>query len=148
MTTQKLQSINPSDYQLLGEVDISNLQEIRDKVEAARKAQKGWANLGIERRVKLLRNAIEELESRQAEFTLLESREMGMPAKEANSDFTARIKYAKWNFDNATRYLKPETTFKNDKVIHRVFYEPIGVSAVIIPWNFPWLNFIWGSLQN
>ncbi|MFC1875001.1 aldehyde dehydrogenase family protein [Chloroflexota bacterium] len=148
MTIQKLQSINPSDYQLLGEVDISNLQEIREKVEAARKAQKGWANLGIERRVKLLRNAIEEFESRQAEFTLLESREMGIPVKEANSDFTARVKYAKWNFDNAARYLKPETTFENDKVINQVFYEPIGVSAVIIPWNFPWLNFIWGSLQN
>jgi len=148
MNSHILQSINPSNYKLLGEVDISNLQEIKEKVNAARKAQKEWAGLGVEKRVLLLRNAIEEFESRKAEFTLLESREMGMPISEANTDFTSRVKYAKWNFDNAAKYLSPETTFENDKEIHQVFHEPIGVSAVIIPWNFPWLNFIWGSLQS
>jgi len=148
MTIHKLQSINPSDYQLLGEADISNLQEIKEKVKAARRVQRKWASLGIEKRVQLLRSAIEECESRKAEFTLLESREMGMPISEANTDFNARVKYANWNFDNAEKYLNPETTFENDKEIHQVFYEPIGVSAVIIPWNYPWLNFIWGALQS
>jgi len=148
MTIHKLQSINPSNYKLLGEVDISNLQEIEGKVKAARKVQKEWASLGIKKRMQLLRNAIEECESRKAEFTLLESREMGMPISEASTDFNTRIKYANWNFDNAEKYLNPETTFENDGEIHQVFHEPIGVSAVIIPWNFPWLNFIWGTLQS
>ena len=148
MTVRKLQSINPSNYQLLGEVEISVLPEIRGRVEAARKAQKGWADIGIDKRMRMLCSAIEEFESKQVEFTLLESREMGMPVKEANSDFISRVKYAKWNFDNAARHLKPEATFENDREIHQVFCEPIGVSAVIIPWNFPWLNFIWGSLQS
>jgi len=148
MDIQKLQSINPSNYQLLGEVDISSLQEIKEGVKAARKAQKAWADIGIDKRVRMLRSAIEEFESKQAEFTLLESREMGMPVKEANSDFISRVKYAKWNFGNALKYLSPETTFENSREIHQVFHEPIGVSAVIIPWNFPWLNFIWGSLQS
>jgi len=148
MTIPKMQSINPSNYQLLGKVDISNLKEIKEKVRAAREAQKAWADIGIDRRIQMLRSAIEEFKSRQAEFTILESREMGMPIKEANTDFTSRIKYAEWNFDNALKYLKPETTFENEREIHQVFHEPIGISAVIIPWNFPWLNFIWGSLQS
>lgn len=148
MNTSKLQSINPSNYQLLGEVDISDQKEINEKVSTAHRAQKEWAGLGIAKRVNLLRNAIEECESRKAEFTLLESREMGMPICEANIDFDSRVKYAKWNFDNAEKYLNPETTYENDEEIHQVFHEPIGVSAVIIPWNFPWLNFIWGALQS
>ncbi len=148
MNTNKLQSINPSNYKLLGEVDISDLKEIKEKVHAAHRAQSEWAGLGIAQRVNLLRNTIEECESRKAEFTLLESREMGMPICEANIDFDSRVKYAKWNFDNAEKYLNPETTYENDKEIHQVFHEPIGVSAVIVPWNFPWLNFSWGALQS
>lgn len=147
MTTHKLQSINPSNYKLLGEVDISNLQEIKEKVNAAHRAREEWASLGIDKRVHLLRKAIEECESRSLEFILLESREMGMPICEANIDFNAKVNYAKWNFDNAEKYLSPETTYENDEEIHQVFYEPIGVSTVIIPWNFPWLN-SWGALQS
>jgi acyl-CoA reductase-like NAD-dependent aldehyde dehydrogenase len=143
-----MQSINPSNYKLLGEVDVSNLKEIKQKVSSAQRAQKEWAGLGIAQRINLLSNAIKECESRKAEFTLLESREMGMPIHEARIDFDSRVNYAKWNFNNAEKYLSPETTYENDKEIHQVFYEPIGVAAVIIPWNFPWLNYIWGALQS
>lgn len=145
---QQLKSINPSNYQVLGKVEISNLQEIENKVKLAQNVQKEWGNLGIERRVALLRKAIAELKSRKAEFILLESREMGMPISEARADFDATLDYAHWYFENAKKYLSPETTFENEKEIHQVFYEPVGVSAVIIPWNFPLANFVWGALQS
>lgn len=93
---QKLKSINPSNYQVLGEVSISSPQEIEDKVKLARNAQKGWRDLGIAKRVRLLRKAIEEFKSRKSEFTLLESREMGMPINEAIADFDATLDYADW----------------------------------------------------
>ncbi len=145
---QKLKSINPSNYQVLGEVSVSSPQEIEDKVKLARNAQKGWRDLGVAKRVRLLRKAVEEFKSQKSEFALLEAREMGMPINEAIADFDATLDYADWYFDNAEKYLSPETTFENDKEIHQVFYEPIGVSAVIIPWNFPFANFVWGALQS
>ncbi len=145
---KKLKSINPSNYQVLGEVDISDLREVEEKVKLARKAQKEWRNLGVKKRVEFLKKAIDDFKSRKSEFTLLESREMGMPINEAVMDFDATLDYANWYFDNAEKYLSPETTFENDKEIHQVFYEPIGVLAVIIPWNFPFANFVWGALQS
>ena len=144
---EKLKSINPSNYQLLGEADISSLHEIGEKVGLAINAQKEWGNLGVKKRVELLRKVIENFRSRKAEFTLLESREMGMPISEAKMDFDATLDYANWYFDNAEKYLSPATTFENKKEIHQVFYEPIGVSAVIIPWNFPFANVVWSALQ-
>jgi len=145
---QQLKSINPSNYQVLGTVEISNLQEIENKVKLAQNVQQEWENLGIEKRVALLRKAMAELKSRKAEFILLESREMGMPISEARADFDATADYAHWYFENANQYLSPETTLENEKEIHQVFYEPVGVSAVIIPWNFPLANFVWGALQS
>lgn len=145
---QKLKSINPSNYQDLGGVDISSPHEVEEKVKLARNAQKEWRSLSVKKRVELLQKAAEDLKSRKVEFTLLESREMGMPINEAIIDFDATFDYANWYFDNAEKYLSPETTFENDREIHQVFYEPIGVSAVIIPWNFPFANFVWGALQS
>lgn len=144
----QLQSINPSSYHVLGTVDISTPQEIEDKVKLARSAQKKWVELGVARRVLLLRGAFDDLKSKKEEFALLQSREMGMPINETLIDFDATLEYATWYFDNAEKYLSPETTFENDREIHQVFHESIGVAAVIVPWNFPFANFVWGALQS
>src|SRR3989344_5334685 len=145
---QKLQSINPSNYQVLGTVDISTAKEIEDKVKLARNAQKKWADLGVAKRVSLLKKVFQDLKKQKIEFTLLETREMGMSINETLIDFDATFDFANWYFDNAEKYLSPETTFENDKEIHQVFHEPIGVLAVIVPWNFPFANFVWGMLQS
>ncbi len=148
MNKRKLQSINPSNYQILGTVEISTVQEIKNKVDLARNAQKKWAELGIAQRIAILKSAFKDLKNYKEKFALLESREMGMPINEALVDFDSTFGYANWYFENAEKYLSPETTFENDKEIHQVFHESIGVSAVIVPWNFPFANFVWGALQS
>ena len=67
---------------------------------------------------------------------LLESREMGMPISEADPDFDSTLAYANWYFDNAEKYLSAETTLETETELHQVFYEPLGVAVIIIPWNF------------
>ena len=59
---QKLQSINPSNYQVLGEVTISTTREVEDSVKLARSAQKEWADLGVAGRVALLKKVFEDFE--------------------------------------------------------------------------------------
>ena len=145
---EKLKSINPSNYEVLGEVEISTLQEVEEKVRLAREAQKEWRSLGVAGRVAVLRKDFEEFKSKKEEISLLSSQEMGVPITDALEGFEAAFGYANWYFDNAEKYLSPETTFEDDKEIHQVFYEPIGVAAVIIPWNFPFDNFIWGCVQS
>ena len=147
----KLQSINPSNYEVLGEVEVSTPKEIADKVQLARGAQKEWRSLGVAARVSILRKAFDEFKSRKEELALLMSKEMGMPIADARQGFEGpdgALSYASWYFENAEKYLSPETTFEDDKEIHQVFYEPIGVAAVIIPWNFPFANFVWGCVQS
>lgn len=144
----KIQSINPSTYEILGELEASTTEEIKQKVHLAKLAQKEWAALALEKRVEVLKLAIEDLKAKKDEFGLLESREMGMVLGDALFDFDAAMDYATWYLDNAVNYLSPETTFESETEIHQVFYEAIGVSAVIIPWNFPLSNLIWGTIQS
>jgi len=145
---EKLKSVNPSNYEVLGEVTISTPQEVTEKVKLAREAQKEWWSSGLTERISVLRKALEEFKSRKEEIALLEAREMGMPIADALGGFDDGLGFINWYFDNAEKYLSPETTFEDDKEIHQVFYEPMGVAAVIIPWNFPFGNFIWGCVQS
>lgn len=144
----KLQSVNPSNYQVLGEVEVSSLTEIHEKAWRARIVKDNWADLGVAGRVAVLRKAVAEFESRKEQMALLEAREMGKPITAAVSDFNDALSFANWYLDNAEQCLAPETTFENETEIHQVFREPIGVAAVIIPWNYPFLMFVWMVFPN
>jgi acyl-CoA reductase-like NAD-dependent aldehyde dehydrogenase len=145
---QQLTSINPSTYEVIGTVAVSSPKEIKDIIKAARVAQKKWSALSLSKRVELVQTAFSALKAHKAEFTLLESQEMGMPIGETEVDFDATMEYVQWYVNNAEKYLSPETTFENDTEVHQVFYEPIGVAAVIVPWNFPFANIVWGAVQS
>jgi len=144
----KIKSINPSDYSVMGEVEVSTKQEVIDKIKLAHDALKGWREIGLEKRVELLRKVTDELKDKKEELALMQSTEMGIPLTDALINVDGNTDYANWYFDNAVKYLSPETTFESETEIHQVFYEPIGVVAVIIPWNFPHANIIWGGLQS
>lgn len=144
----KIISINPSNYQVLGEIRASTLSEIQSKVKTAHANKNYWRELGVAERVNILRNAFEEFKRRKSEIILLESMEMGAPVKETESNFDSSINCANWYFETAEKYLSPEITFETASQVHTVYHEPLGVSAVIIPWNFPFSNFIWNSIQS
>jgi succinate-semialdehyde dehydrogenase/glutarate-semialdehyde dehydrogenase len=73
---------------------------------------------------------------------------MGMPISDSRGDASDAIDYFTWYLDNANKYLSPEQVYANATTINTVFYEPLGVAAVITPWNFPMSNFVWGAAQS
>ncbi len=145
---ERFKSINPSNYQTLEEVEVSSRRDIEKKVKLARKGQKEWASLDLNNRVAILSKTVEDFKRCKRSFAGLESLEMGMPLYEALADYDGTIAFAEWYLGNAEKYLGPETTFENENEIHQVFREPRGVAAVIIPWNYPFLNFVWSSFQS
>lgn len=145
----KLVSTNPSkNYEVIGEVEISSEKEIQDKVKQARSAQKNWESIGLPERVRLLKHLVSLFSERKEALSLLISQEMGMPISQSIDDIGSGIEYFEWYLNNAEKCLKPETTHEDGNEIHRVFYEPVGVVAVIVPWNFPFSNFVWQVGQN
>ncbi len=144
----KLKSINPSNGKVLGEVGVSTEQEVLTKIANARKAQDGWAKLGIGDRGRILKKVIENFQKRKEEIAQLTSSEMGMPITLSRTDVDDSMNYFKWYIDNAEKYLAPEVIFENETMRHTVFREPIGVAANITPWNFTTSNFVWSAAQS
>lgn len=141
-------SINPSTKKVLGEIPTSTCDEVRSSVEKARSTQKKWQEIGLTKRVELLRDVLQNFEKEKDNLALLISQEMGMPISESKHEVESGLEYFAWYLDNAEKYLADEITFENDTELHKVVYEPIGTVAVIVPWNFPFSNFVWQVCQN
>lgn len=145
----KIISYNPSrNFKVIGEVEASTLDDVQAKVSKAHAAKTEWRNLGAAGRISLLRKVSDRFGENKARFVKLEAEEMGMPVKEALEDFDSGLDYLNSYLDTGEAYLTPVTTLENENEIHQVFKEPYGVVACIVPWNFPFVNWVWQCGQN
>jgi len=132
----------------IGSINSCSKQRVIEAVKNARVAHRSWTKLNLDERIVFLRKIIKEFELCKEELILLEAREMGMTIKDASVDFDGSIEYAQWYCDHAAEYLSPVNSYSNHEEIHTIVRESIGVNAVIIPWNFPFTNFIWSVFQS
>lgn len=145
----KLVSTNPSQgYNKIDSVDISTYKKIVSKVNKAHNAKKSWQKLGVDGRVKLLRKLSDKFVENSNKLAKLQSIEMGMPIRQARDDINFGIEYLISYLDKANKCLKPITTMNNKTEFHQVIREPYGVVACIVPWNYPFSNFVWQCGQN
>ena len=73
---------------------------------------------------------------------------MGMPISESLLDIDNGLEYIKWFASNAKRILGEEITYEDEQEIDKIIFEPKGVVAVIIAWNFPFSSFVWQAIPN
>lgn len=145
----KLVSTNPAmDYEKIGEVDISTSAEIKQKVLLANNARLEWKELGIKKRIQLLRPVYEEFRKRAKEFAPLITKEMGKPISQSRNEVEGSLEDFEWFLNNGENALKDEITHEDKDSLHRIVYEPYGTAAVITPWNYPLNMFIWGAIPN
>jgi aldehyde dehydrogenase (NAD+) len=123
--------------QLLGESPLGNRKDIRNAVEAARKAE-GWAKATAHNRAQILFYIAENLSQRGAEIAQRLSAAVG--AKQAEREVKASIErlfsYAAWTdkFDGAVH----NPPFRNIAI---AMNEPVGTVGVLCPADTPLLGF-------
>jgi len=133
----KIISTNPSNNEVLGEIEESTKEEVIEKINLARSVQSKWANLEIDKRIELLKEIYDKFEENSDKIANLISLEMGKPIVQSENEIKSTFKNIKWNLENAKSYVKPEITFESDKEIQKVFYEPKGIVVSISPFNYP-----------
>lgn len=138
-----LKTVNPATKEVLAEIPMLNEEEIRACMAAAQNAFPAWAALPLEERIGYLQRAKQYLIDHFDEIARTISDEQGKPRVEAVSadiftvidliDFYCKMS-PKWLRDEEIPlHLMKPIKFKRSKYV----YEPLGVVAVISPWNFP-----------
>lgn len=144
---KKFKSISPIDGAVLGVVNITSTEEMQQKVATARTVLPVWRDLGLEGRIARMRRFHEVFSVHKEEFAKLATKEMGKPIAESVSDLESALGYLDTYLNVAPKVLSPEITYENGSEVHTVYRDPYGVAAVIVPWNYPASNFVWGACQ-
>lgn len=137
-TGKWLDSINPANTaDVVGRVPASGKSDIDEAVKAARDAFEGWRLTPAPKRGEIMFRAAELLLKRKEELGRLVTREMGKILPEGLGDVQEAIDMAYYMAGEGRRLsgetAPSELAFKDCKSV-RV---PIGVFALITPWNFP-----------
>ncbi|MCA9497194.1 MAG: aldehyde dehydrogenase, partial [Nanoarchaeota archaeon] len=146
---KKIISKNPANkYDILGEINVSTTQEIKEKVNLANKIKNHWKELDINKKIELLKPIYLEFIKRKRELSKLISKEIGKTAYESFREVEISLNQFEWYLNNVKSSIKDEITYEDDDSIHKIVYEPFGSVVVISPWNFPFGIAINGIIPN
>jgi succinate-semialdehyde dehydrogenase/glutarate-semialdehyde dehydrogenase/succinyl-CoA reductase len=132
----KFNTVNPSSGEFLAEYDIATPDEIKEAITGARKAFQSWRALRPSDRGNYFANTARILRERKEDFGKDMSTEMGKIIREAIAEVEKCAWVLEYYAENAERFLVPEPA-QTDAAKSFVAFDPIGVVAAIMPWNFP-----------
>lgn len=131
-------NINPSDLSdVIGHYAQASAADLDRAVSAARESQPKWWAAGIQRRHDALMQIGTDLMARAAEIGALLSREEGKPLAEAKGEVYRAGQFFTWFAAEALRNQGDQAESVRPGVEIEVRREPVGVAAIVTPWNFP-----------
>ena len=132
-----MQVTDPSDESVIANVQISSEEQCIEAVDAAHRAFKGWAKTAPRVRGEILRKAFEIMVAEADRLAEIISRENGKVLSDAKGEVLYAAEFFRWFSEEAVRINGEfRTSPSGDKRII-VTKQPIGVSLLITPWNFP-----------
>ena len=128
---------DPSDESVIANVQISSEEQCIQAVDAAHRAFKGWAKTAPRVRGEILRKAFEIMVAESDRLAEIISRENGKVLSDAKGEILYAAEFFRWFSEEAVRINGEfRTAPSGDKRI-LVTKQPVGVSLLITPWNFP-----------
>ena len=142
IAARKIVVLNPATGDILRELECAGEAEVEATVARARAAQAAWHELGLRRRIDVLREFQAKLDANKSETAEAITREAGKPLVESLvTEVLVVLEAARFLIDNAWRLLRDEpvphgnlaTKLKSGRLLR----EPHGVIGIISPWNYP-----------
>ena len=137
-TSDKIRSINPArPAQVVGVHQKAGIDHAEKAMAAALRAFETWRKTSVCERVSLLISAAEIIRRRKFEFMAWLTYEVGKNWAEADADVGETIDFLEFYAREALRLATATTPIQNPGERNELHYIPLGVGAVIPPWNFP-----------
>ena len=137
-TGEKIKSLNPAKpSEIVGIHQKAGREHVEPAMNAALKAFESWKNTTVEERASLVFRVGDLLRERKFEFMAWLVFEVSKNWAEADGDIAETIDFCELYAREALRLAKAEPQAQLPGERDRLFYIPLGVGAVIPPWNFP-----------
>lgn len=143
-----LASINPATGEVIAETAENSIEDVERAIQAARRSfdrTRTWRDMDGQTRSDILLRIADLLENQLEEVARLESLDNGKPLREAEADVDDAVHCFRY-YAGLIRTPSGGSYPVNDNFGKMYAYEvrePVGVCALITPWNFPFLMGVW-----
>ncbi|WP_176157244.1 5-carboxymethyl-2-hydroxymuconate semialdehyde dehydrogenase [Burkholderia multivorans] len=136
-------TLNPATGDVIDEVASGGEGEVDAAVRAAKEAFPKWANTPAKERAKLMRRLGELIEKNVPTLAALETQDTGLPITQTSKQLIPRASENFHFFAEVCVQMNGRTYPVDDQMLNYTLYQPVGVCALISPWNVPFMTATW-----
>ena len=129
--------INPANEEILGHASKASPEDVEKALKSAQQGLEVWKKTTAWQRAYILRRIADKMREKQDVLAKWMTLEMGKPLNEAKGEVNGAADIFEWNAEETKRIYGQtvESRFEDTRV--HVYYQPVGVVAALVPWNFP-----------
>ncbi|KAB0638399.1 5-carboxymethyl-2-hydroxymuconate semialdehyde dehydrogenase [Burkholderia latens] len=136
-------TLNPATGDVITDVASAGEAEVDAAVRAAREAFPKWANTPAKERAKLMRKLGELIEKNVPMLAALETQDTGLPIAQTSKQLIPRASENFNFFAQVCVQMNGRTYPVDDQMLNYTLYQPVGVCALVSPWNVPFMTATW-----
>ncbi|OJB16327.1 5-carboxymethyl-2-hydroxymuconate semialdehyde dehydrogenase [Burkholderia ubonensis] len=136
-------TLNPATGEVIADVASGGEAEVDAAVRAAKAAFPKWANTPAKERAKLMRRLGELIERNVPSLAALETQDTGLPIAQTSKQLIPRASENFNFFAQVCVQMNGRTYPVDDQMLNYTLYQPVGVCALISPWNVPFMTATW-----
>ena len=129
--------INPATEELIGKASKANKEDINLCLKSAAKGFEIWKNTSPWERSKIIRKISELIRKRNESLSKWLTLEVGKPLSESVGEANGAADIFEWSSEEAKRIYGETLQGRSPDTRIHVYYQPVGVVAALVPWNFP-----------
>jgi len=129
--------INPANEEVIGRVSKAGSDDVQRAIKSSSKGLEIWKNTSPWERSKVLRKISELIREKVNKLSNWMTLEVGKPLTEGPGEINGAADIFEWNSEETKRIYGEinQSRFPNTRI--HVYYQPVGVVAALVPWNFP-----------
>ncbi len=129
--------INPATEEIIGKASKANKNDIDLSLKSAEKGFEIWKNTPPWERSKIIRKISELIRKRIDVLSKWLTLEVGKPLTEGAGEASGAADIFEWSSEEAKRIYGETLQGRLPNTRIHVYYQPVGVVAALVPWNFP-----------
>ncbi|MFT4271140.1 MAG: NAD-dependent succinate-semialdehyde dehydrogenase [Pantoea sp.] len=134
-------TVNPATGRPIAEYPLHSSADVEKRIAGAHQAQKSWGKKTAFERVTLLNSVAEVLRRNKARYAATITEEMGKSIAEAEAEIEKCAVTCEFYAQSAEKYLG-DMHVPSNATDSRIVFDPLGVVLAIMPWNYPFWQFV------
>ena len=136
-TNETYDVINPANEEVIGKASKANKKDIDLALESAKNGFEIWKNTTPWERSRIIRKISELIRKKKDILAKWLTLEVGKPLSESKGEVIGAADIFEWSSEEAKRIYGETLQGRHPNTRIHVYYQPVGVVAALVPWNFP-----------